>query len=105
MYIRSWGLAATTLAAGVGVVAMATPANAHPHEATPAHHGVGQELANGANHTPYSTTGLTCGGDPAVYGLETAHHGPDAGEAGRRDGCYQLDSMPPGSDDANPAID
>jgi hypothetical protein len=82
---------------------------AHPHEASPAHHGEGQQLANGQNHGPFTTTteghGQTCGGDPAAYGLESAHHGPDAGDPGKADGCYETDSMPPGSDDENPAID
>jgi len=105
MFTRGLSLAATTIVAGITVVGLAAPVQAHPHEATPAHHGAGQELAHGANHTPYSSAGVTCGGDRAVYGLETAHHGPDAGAPGRSDGCYQLDSMPPGSDDNNPAID
>lgn len=72
---------------------------AHPHTAN------GQVIANGQNHGPYSPAGVVCGGDPAAYGLETAHHGPDSGAPGKADGCYQLDSMPPGSDDENPAID
>jgi hypothetical protein len=63
------------------------------------------ELANAQNHGPYQADGTVCGGDPAAYGLETAHHGPDAGTAGNADGCFQVDSMPPGSDDHNPAID
>jgi hypothetical protein len=29
---------------------------------------------------------------PAWYGLETAHHGPDTGQPGKRDGCYALDA-------------
>jgi hypothetical protein len=77
---------------------------AHPHVASPAHGGVGQELANGQNHGEYSSSGEVCGGDPAAYGLESAHHGPDSGTPGSADGCYQVDSMPPGSDDENPAI-
>lgn len=85
------------------------PAQAHPHEATPAHDGEGQELANGQNHGPFTQTedggGETCGGDPAAYGLESAHHGPDSGEPGKADGCYETDSWPPSSDDENPAID
>ena len=91
------------LALGAGV------AVAHPHQASRAHHGEGQQIANGQNHGPFTTTtdghGQTCGGDPAAYGLESAHHGPDAGDPGKADGCYETDSMPPGSDDNNPAID
>ena len=90
-------------------VAGGAVAFAHPHEASPAHQGEGQEIANGQNHGPFTTTteghGRTCGGDPAAYGLESAHHGPDAGDPGKADGCYETDSMPPGSDDNNPALD
>lgn len=77
----------------------AAAVSAHPHQAN------GQVIANGQAHGPFSPTGEVCGGDPAAYGLETAHHGPDSGTPGKGDGCYQLDSMPPGSDDQNPAID
>lgn len=98
------GVAAPLVMAGAAVLALSAPANAHPHRVSVAHDGAGQELANGANHTPYSSTGLTCGGDHAVFGLETAHHGPDSGTPGSSDGCYQLDSMPPGSDQPNPVI-
>jgi hypothetical protein len=47
-------------------------------------------------------------GDPAFYGLESAHHGPDAGDPGKDEGCYAaLDddggaTLPP--PDTNPAI-
>lgn len=61
-------------------------------------------LANGQNHGPF-VNGTSCGGDPAAYGLETAHHGPDAGTPGKADGCYQTTgSVPPGQDVANPVI-
>jgi hypothetical protein len=85
----------------VAVLTIALPAvvSAHPHTAN------GQVIANGQNHGSYSATGETCGGDPAAYGLESAHHGPDSGTPGKADGCYQLDSMPPTSDDHIPAID
>lgn len=63
------------------------------------------QLASGQNHGPYQSDGTVCGGDPAAYGLESAHHGPDAGDPGNSDGCFQVDQMPPGSDDNNPAID
>ncbi|HEU5084510.1 MAG TPA: hypothetical protein VFU14_14295 [Acidimicrobiales bacterium] len=38
----------------------------------------------------------------AMYGIETAHHGPDAGAPGASDGCYATDAPPT---DHNPAID
>jgi hypothetical protein len=38
--------------------------------------------------------------------VETAHHGPDSGDAGKGDGCYGADASPLGEDDdVNPAID
>jgi len=92
------------LLAMAGAVVLARPALAHAHVAQPAHGGAGQEVANGQNHGPFNASGVTCGGDPAAYGLESAHHGPDSGTPGKADGCYQVDSMPPGTDDANPAI-
>lgn len=79
------------------------PAVAHPHVAEPAHQGAGQQLANAQLHGPFVGT-VSCGGDPAAYGLESAHHGPDSGTAGRADGCYQADASPPSLDDTNPAI-
>lgn len=92
-----------TLAAGliIGAVGLsALPAGAHPHTITVN----GQVIANGQNHAPF-VNGVSCGGDPAAYGLETAHHGPDAGTAGNADGCYQTTgSVPPGADVANPVI-
>lgn len=81
----------------------AAPALAHPHTITTPNHV--QEIANGQNHGPFSPDGVSCGGDPAAYGIETAHHGPDSGTPGKADGCYQVDSMPPASDDQNLAID
>lgn len=94
-------LAAAFLVAGLGTLAAATAVSAHPHTVN------GQVIANGQNHGTPSSTGLMCGGDPAAYGLETAHHGPDSGVPGKADGdgCYQLDSMPPGSDVHNSAFD
>ena len=92
------------LLAMAGALVLAGPALAHPHEAEPAHDGAGQELAYGQNHGPFDASGVTCDGDPAAYGLESAHHGPDSGTPGKADGCYQVDSMPPGTDDTNPAI-
>jgi hypothetical protein len=97
------------LFAGIAALALAVyapAAFAHPHVAEPAHQGEGQDLANSQNHGPFSSAGvtLTSQGDPAAYGLETAHHGPDSGTPGKADGAYQVDSMPPGTDDQNPAI-
>lgn len=90
--ISGGALAALTL---VGAV------SAHPHTAGPND----QVLANGQNHGPF-VSGVTCGGDPASYGLESAHHGPDAGTPGRADGCYRTTGgVAPGLDDQNPAID
>lgn len=90
------------VAAAVLALATAGTASAHPHTVgTPDH---SQELANGQNHGPF-VDGVSCGGDPAAYGLETAHHGPDAGKPGKADGCYQTTGgVPPGQDVENPVI-
>ncbi len=94
----------SALAAGCAALAIAGPAAAHPHVVSVAHQGDGQVLANGQNHGPF-VAGVSCGGDPAAYGLETAHHGPDAGTPGKADGCYQTTNrVPPGQDVANPVI-
>lgn len=93
-----------TISAAVIAAAALASANvalAHPHTAGP----TDQVIANGQNHGPF-VNGVTCGGDPAAYGLETAHHGPDAGTPGAADGCYETTGgVPPGQDDENPAID
>jgi hypothetical protein len=82
----------------------AAPAQAHPHIVDPDHDGTGQVLANSQNHAPF-VNGVSCGGDPAAYGLETAHHGPDAGTPGNGDGCYQTTGgVPPSQDVASPVI-
>jgi hypothetical protein len=95
-------LAATMVLAGWG----ATPIFAHPHTAQN-----GQTIANGQLHGPFiydATTDLlvSCGGDPAAFGLESAHHGPDLGTPGNADGCYATsdpdDASPP--PDRNPGI-
>ena len=100
-----WAFATAVTTAGIAAVGLSSPAQAHPHDAEPAHHGAGQEIANGALHGVFDpTTSTACGGDAASYGIETAHHGPDAGAPGNADGCYQVESWPPGSDDQNPAI-
>ena len=87
-------------------VALATPATslAHPHVVSVAHQGEGQVLADGQLHAPF-VNGVSCGGDPAAYGLETAHHGPDAGTPGYADGCYETTGdVPPAQDVQNPVI-
>jgi hypothetical protein len=92
------GLLAASIVVSIGFAA------AHPHEASKAHQGEGQVIANAQNHGAY-VSGEVCGGDPAAYGLESAHHGPDSGTPGKADGCYQLDGTVPALDDQNPAID
>ena len=90
----------------------AAPVAAHPHVAENAEHA--QLLANGQNHPgfqPVNADGLrlSCAGvlepanaGPAGYGLETAHHGPDAGTPGKADGCFAVAGDP---QDGNPGID
>lgn len=87
----------------IGALALAVPAQAHPH--TVVTQGETRAiLANGQNHGPF-VSGVSCGGDPAAYGLETAHHGPDAGTSGKADGCYQTTgSVAPSNDVASPVI-
>ena len=94
-------LATAFLVAALGTLTAATVVSAHPHTVN------GQVIAHGQNHGTPSGDGVICGGDPAAYWLETAHHGPDAGVPGKADGdgCYELDSMPPGTDVTNPAFD
>jgi hypothetical protein len=101
------------IAAGaVAAMTIAGPVAGHPHVvATPGHD---QLLANGQNHPgfqPIDADGLrlSCEGvlepanaGPAGFGLETAHHGPDAGTPGKADGCYATVGNPR---DNNPAID
>jgi hypothetical protein len=94
-------------------LALTTFANvsAHPHVAEHSPHQ--QVLANGQNHPGFqpingdglrlSCEGALMPGDagPAGYGLETAHHGPDAGNPGKSDGCYAVRGNPT---DGNPGI-
>lgn len=87
------------------------PAAAHPHVAENPPHD--QVLANGQNHPGFQPVGadglrLSCAGTlepansgPAGYGLETAHHGPDAGDPGKDDGCFAVVGTPT---DGNPGI-
>lgn len=89
------------IAAGLLLALSLTSAvSAHPHQAGPND----QVIANGQNHGPF-VNGVSCGGDPAAYGLESAHHGPDAGTPGKADGCYMTTGgVAPGLDVANPSI-
>jgi hypothetical protein len=99
------------------VVVSFSPAVAHPHKVKTPHHD--QLLANGQNHPAFLLDEdgnlMSCedypklaGYGPAWYGLETAHHGPDASGRGKADGCYQIEGnlspLDPASD-RNPAID
>ena len=90
-------------------------AAAHPHEVSNPSHD--QVIANGQNHPGFVTDSeagviTMCEGvnepadsGPAGYGLETAHHGPDAGTPGKGDGCYAVEDDAPPPPDTNPAID
>ena len=104
-------IAALGLAVAAGLFA-APSSLAHVHVVANPNHV--QELANGQNHPlfgPVGADGLrnSCAGvlepanaGPAGYGLETAHHGPDAGAPGKADGCFATVGNPA---DSNPAID
>ena len=103
-------LAAAT--ATIAALTLAGPVAGHPHVVSNPGHD--QVLADGQNHPgfqPLNEDGLrlSCEGvlEPANagaagYGLETAHHGPDAGTPGKADGCYATVGNPR---DENPAID
>lgn len=108
-------LARTGIASSMAAVALAlgsASAQAHVHAVSTPHHP--QELANGQNHPGFQPVNgeglrLSCTGTlepvdagPAGFGLETAHHGPDAGTPGKADGCYAVVGNPV---DGNPAID
>jgi hypothetical protein len=108
-------LATVALLMTAMLAVLAGTAAAHPHVASNAEHN--QEIANGQNHPAFTYDAATnlstsCDtaatpGDPAFYGLESAHHGPDAGDPGKDEGCYaatENDSVPP-PPDTNPAID
>jgi hypothetical protein len=97
------------------LVVLAGTAAAHPHVVNNPSHP--QVIANGQLHPAFDfdpETGVSTacqsendGSGPAYYGLETAHHGPDAGSAGKADGCYAAVGGAPGipPPDTNPAID
>jgi hypothetical protein len=99
---------APLLAAMVFALASVSAALAHPHSAEHAHGGNGQVIANGQNHPAFKdgesclAYGLLPNFGPAWYGLETAHHGPDAGKPGRADGCYMIEGR---LSPLNPAAD
>ena len=102
-----------TLAAIGLVAAVPTALTAHTHSVEKNN----QVLANGQNHPAFMVVGgnfTSCddfthlpGYGPAWYGLETAHHGPDADGPGKGDGCYVIeDGYSPTNplSDENPAI-
>lgn len=101
-----------TVFAAIAVMSLAGPVAGHPHVVSNPSHD--QVLANGHNHPGFAPIGadglrLSCEGvlepanaGPAGYGLETAHHGPDAGTPGKADGCFATVGNP---QDDNPAID
>jgi hypothetical protein len=105
--------AALIMTAMLALLAGTAAAHVHLTEKNPHHD---QQLASGQNHPGFVDEGglvTMCEGvnepadsGPAGYGLETAHHGPDAGTAGNGDGCYSgVDdggALPP--EDTNPAI-
>lgn len=116
--------AVLAIVAGTLGLSAAAPAFAHVHHVfqdNPNAADPGTTLANGQNHPGFSgTPGGTissCEGvneppdsGPAWYGLETAHHGPEEGTAGRADGCYESTDADPSDGilrpaDTNPAID
>jgi len=96
---------------------LAGTAAAHPHVVNNPNHS--QQIAHGQNHPGYSYDAATnlstscedpdAPSDPAFYGLESAHHGPDMGDPGKDEGCYAAfdddrgETLPP--PDTNPAID
>lgn len=91
------------LTAALTVAMSAAAVSAHPHTVN------GKPIANSQNHPPF-ISGSSCesfGGTfgPAWFGLETAHHGPDAGDPGKDDGCYRTTGgVAPGLDVQNPVI-
>jgi hypothetical protein len=110
--VKRCGIAVVGLAPFALSIALAAPAAAHVHIAENASHH--QELASGQNHPVFAPVGadglrLSCEGvlepanaGPAGYGLETAHHGPDAGDPGKDDGCFAVVGNPV---DGNPGIE
>ena len=85
----------------LAMLLVASPASAHKHTLDPdgkdggtiiRGNGDPVVLADGQLHAGFVVVedqAQSCGGDPAAYGLETAHHGPDEGISGKSDGsCY-----------------
>ena len=64
------------------------------------HSGVQDEDGDGLRNSCEGTLDSDNNG-PAGYGLETAHHGPDAGTPGKADGCFATVGDPVGN---NPAL-
>src|ERR671913_2507661 len=112
--INSLAMVALPMTAMLAILVAGTVA-AHPHEVSNPSHD--QVIANGQNHPGFVTDSeagviTMCEGvnepadsGPAGYGLETAHHGPDAGTAGKGDGCYAVEDDAPPPPGTNPAID
>ena len=104
----------TVAAAMAALAAMTLTGTVAAHQHVVSNPSHDQVLADGQNHPgfqPINADGLrlSCEGvlepanaGPAGYGLETAHHGPDAGTPGKADGCYATVGNPR---DENPAID
>lgn len=68
--------------------------------------GAGLQLVSCESYGPGGTPGDPSAPKPPIgpawYGLETAHHGPDAGEPGKQDSCYALDpGTTPATDTTN----
>lgn len=91
-------IARSAMVAGAALLLSAQLVQAHVHhtEKNPHHD---QPLANGQNHPGFVDIGggfiASCEGvaepptsGPSWYGMETAHHGPELGDAGAGDGCY-----------------
>ena len=102
----------STFCVVAGSLLFASAAAAHDHRVIKGNGDI-QLLANGlGSHVPKSMQGsnwVICGPagfDPAWYGLEVAHHGPDAGTPGSNDDCYMIEGgADPATHDGNPAID
>jgi hypothetical protein len=99
-------LATVALLMTAMLAVLAGTAAAHPHVAT--NPDPDQPIAHGQLHPGFFVdpdTGLSTscegvlepegGSGPAFFGLETAHHGPDAGDPGKDEGCYAAEGGPP----------
>ena len=93
------------LSSSAVLAAVSAPAAvAHDHYVQTPNHLQYLANQNGSHAAPTDGFTTVCGGEPAWYGLEVAHHGADV-EPGRSDGCYQTtaDIRTPEAD-RNPAI-